>query len=90
MSIRKESRRGMVLFFITSLAFLAVWGTMFASQIYRFMFFTWPFFATASIFACLLLVTVICLSVYAFLNFGLGLPEYCEFDSVPPVHILTL
>lgn len=82
-STRNESRRGMVFFFIISLAFLAVWGTMFASQIYRFMFFTWSFFATASIFACLLLVTVVCLSVYAFLNFGLGLPEYFQRPMTP-------
>lgn len=69
----------MVFFFVLSIGFLAVWGAMFASQIYRFMFFTWSFFATISIFACLLLVTVGCLSVYAFLNFGLGLPEYREY-----------
>lgn len=88
-SIRKESRRGLIVFFILSLGFLAVWGTMFASQIYRFMFGTWSFFATMSIFACLLLVTVVCLSVYAFLNFGLGLPEYLQRPMVHPADNVT-
>jgi hypothetical protein len=89
MSSRKESRLGMILFFIISLGFLVVWGAMFASPIYGFMFFTWSFFATASIFACLLVVTLLCLSVYAFLNFGLGLTEYRECDSIHVVQILN-
>jgi hypothetical protein len=88
-SSRKESRLGMIFFFITSLSFLAVWGAMLASQIYRFMFFTWSFFATVGIFAGLLLVTVVCLSVYVFLNFGLGLTEYRECDSITFVQILN-
>lgn len=69
----------MLIFFGVSVGFLAIWGAMFASQIYRFMFNTWSFFGTMSITACLLLITVLGLSVYAFLNFGLGLPEYCKF-----------
>ena len=89
MSSRKESRLGMTFFFIISLAFLAVWGAMFASQISRFMFSTWPFFATVSILACLLLVTLVCLSVYAFLSFGLGLTEYRECDPIQLVQILN-
>jgi hypothetical protein len=69
----------MVVFFILSVVFLAIWGVMFRSDIYRFMFFTWPFFATTSITACLLLITVMGLSVYAFFNFGLGFPEYSKY-----------
>ena len=76
MSIRKESRWGMIGFFAISLGFVALWGVMLHSSIYRYMFFTWSFFATMSIFAFLCLVSLLGLSIYVFLNFGLGLPEY--------------
>lgn len=82
MSIRKESRWGMIAFFVVSLGFVVLWGIMFHSSIYRYMFFTWSFFATMSIFAFLLLISILGLSVYIFLNFGLGLPEYLQAPEV--------
>ncbi|KAG8873170.1 hypothetical protein FRC20_008569 [Serendipita sp. 405] len=75
-STRKEHRIGMVVFFGISLGFMAIWGSMFGSSIYRFMFFTWSFFAVMSVSTCIMLVILIILSVLVFLNFGLGLPEY--------------
>ncbi|KAG8832451.1 hypothetical protein FRC17_001324 [Serendipita sp. 399] len=77
-STRREHRLGMIIFFGITLGFVAIWGSMFGSSIYRFMFFTWPFFSVMSVFTCVLLVALVVLAVFVFLSFGLGLPEYLQ------------
>ncbi|KAH9481284.1 hypothetical protein JR316_0005806 [Psilocybe cubensis] len=76
--VRRECRiRFFIFCFISTTAFsLSI--TMFSSNIYRYIFSTWPFFATITITAFVLLVGTTVLGIICRLHFGEGLAHYLQ------------
>ncbi|KAG6908705.1 hypothetical protein DXG01_003638 [Tephrocybe rancida] len=77
-SVRKEGRRRFLAFSVISIFLVAVSSLMFFSDLYRFIFVTWPFFATLTVTAFILIVTTALLGVWCRLNFGRGLSHYLQ------------
>ncbi|KAF8918318.1 hypothetical protein CPB85DRAFT_1214125 [Mucidula mucida] len=76
LSVRREYRKLFVVFGILSVFLLSVSSFMFASNLYRLIFDSWPFFATITVTAYVLLVVTSFLAVVCRLHFGKGLKEY--------------
>ena len=53
-----------------------IWTLMFFSPLYRFVFNTWPFFATMTVTSYIFLVATSILGALCRLNFGKGLAHY--------------
>ncbi|KAJ3992423.1 hypothetical protein F5050DRAFT_1579599 [Lentinula boryana] len=89
-SVRHENRRQFIVFAGISLLLLASSSGIFASpckfffyssSLYRFIFQTWPFFATMTITSYLLIVLTSILGIWCRANFGRGLPEFRTSDA---------
>ncbi|KAF9048021.1 hypothetical protein BDZ89DRAFT_1057978 [Hymenopellis radicata] len=76
LSVRREYRKLFVVFGLLSLFLLGVSSFMFASDLYRLIFDSWPFFATITVTAYVLLVVTSFLAIVCRLHFGKGLKEY--------------
>lgn len=76
--VRKESRSQFAVFFTVSGFLLALSTAMFFSSFYRYIFTTWPFFATLTVTAYILIVATSVLAVMCRLNFGKGLAHYLQ------------
>ncbi|KAF8910614.1 hypothetical protein CPB84DRAFT_1743449 [Gymnopilus junonius] len=74
--VRKECNVRFTLFCLISLLLLGTSIAMFASDLYRYIFSTWPFFATITVTSFLFLVGTTVLAVICRLNFGQGLAHY--------------
>ncbi|KAJ3793050.1 hypothetical protein GGU11DRAFT_760243 [Lentinula aff. detonsa] len=82
-SVRHENRRQFIVFAGISLLLLASSSGIFASPLYRFIFRTWPFFATMTITSYLLIVLTTILGIWCRANFGRGLPEFLREREIP-------
>lgn len=81
LSIRREHRIWSLVFLVVGLFITASWTTMFANVLYRWTFENFPFFATLSISAFIVLVIVMILAVICRLNFGKGLPQFYKTED---------
>ncbi|KAL5504727.1 hypothetical protein ACEPAH_7390 [Sanghuangporus vaninii] len=79
-SIRREHHICSLIFLITGLALCAAWTSMFASIMYRWSFQNFPFFATLTISAFIVLAGTVALAVVCRINFGKGLPQYLKTE----------
>jgi len=92
-SIRREKRNLFAAFFFLGLILVAVSSAMFAGALYRFVFNTWSFFATMTVFAYIQLVLTSILGILCRLKFGNGLTDYLTVSektedlSFDPVHM---
>lgn len=92
-SVRREKRNLFAAFTILGLILVVVSSAMFASALYRFVFDTWSFFATITVFAYILLVLTSILGILCRVKFGNGLTAYLtvgertEDLSFDPVHL---
>jgi len=76
--IRRESKRLMYSFYVTSMVYLGCSGGMFKSDTFRQIFSRWSFIAGLFILSYFLIVVTIGLSIICQVNFGQGLPHYFE------------
>lgn len=65
-------------FLTVSFIYVACWSIMFYSQVYRWTFMHWGFFACVTALSFVVLVLVTVFSVLCWLNFGKGLVQYRE------------
>ncbi|OCB85097.1 hypothetical protein A7U60_g7722 [Sanghuangporus baumii] len=79
-SIRREHHICSLIFLITGLALCAAWSSMFASVMYRWSFRNFPFFATLTISAFIVLVGTVALALVCRIDFGKGLPQYLKTE----------
>ncbi|KAE9406129.1 hypothetical protein BT96DRAFT_282076 [Gymnopus androsaceus JB14] len=80
---RRESRWQFLVFFGISLLLCASSSGVFASPLYMFIFHTWPFFASLTVVAYVLIVFTSIMGVFCRLQFGKGLPEFLQQKEVP-------
>uniref|UniRef100_A0A8H8CEP1 Uncharacterized protein n=1 Tax=Psilocybe cubensis TaxID=181762 RepID=A0A8H8CEP1_PSICU len=76
--VRKECRIRFGIFCAISIFLLSISTLMFFSPLYRYIFMTWPFFATVTVTAYVLTVFTSVLAIVCRLNFGKGLAHYLQ------------
>lgn len=59
-------------FLVISMLFITAWAAMFASDVYRWTFATWPFFAVMTVTSFVVLVSTTGLAIVCRLNFKKG------------------
>ncbi|ELU37114.1 hypothetical protein AG1IA_08859 [Rhizoctonia solani AG-1 IA] len=67
--VRRENKLMMHAFLIISLLFITAWAAMFASDVYRWSFATWPFFAAMTVTSFVVLVATTGLAIVCRYNF---------------------
>jgi hypothetical protein len=86
-AIRKEHHAWSLAFLVSGLAIVAAWSSMFASILYQWTFQNFPFFATVTVTAFIVLVITVALGIICRLNFGHGLPKYrTSFSSITALY----
>ncbi|KAK0200984.1 hypothetical protein DFS33DRAFT_1356270 [Desarmillaria ectypa] len=81
LSVRRESRLLFIMFGALSVFLLSISTFMFASPLYRFIFMAWPFFATMTVTAYILLVATSALGVVCRLHFDKGLAQFLRVSD---------
>ncbi|KAF8064161.1 hypothetical protein FPV67DRAFT_1420008 [Lyophyllum atratum] len=81
-SVRKEGRKRFWVFSVISVFLVGVSTMMFTSAIYRFIFMSWPFFATITVTSFVLILVTTLLGVWCRLNFGRGLAHFLQVSDV--------
>jgi len=77
-SIRSESKIRFGVFAFISIFLLSLLTVFFFSPIYRYVFTSWPFFASVTVTAYVLVIASSVLGVLCRLNFGKGLAHYLQ------------
>lgn len=70
-----------------------LWPAMFSSDIYRYVFVTWPFFACVSVTSYLFVLATTLMAIICRMNFGKGLGHFSECSLISlrvPFGILTM
>ncbi|KAF9480665.1 hypothetical protein BDN70DRAFT_877383 [Pholiota conissans] len=76
--VRKECNIRFGIFVAISVILLVISTLMFESPLYRYIFVSWPLFATMTITAYVLTVVTTALAIFCHLNFGKGLGHYFQ------------
>lgn len=84
-----RARIWMAIFIGMAGVMIAGWASMFASDVFRWSFLAWDFFAFMTVAAGVLLAAAMGLGIACRLNFGKGLPEYRAFITLPHKNQLT-
>ena len=66
----------MRIFLLLCFAYIVSWGIMFYSEVYRYTFISWPFFAAMTVIFFVVMFATGAAGVLAWLNFGKGLAEF--------------
>lgn len=77
----------MVAFLLLGVIYIGGWGVLYYSQVFRWTWIQWPFFASLSVSAALVQLASIILGIICWRNFHRGLAQYCAlsyFYSFPP------
>ncbi|KAG9121326.1 hypothetical protein FRC07_002746 [Ceratobasidium sp. 392] len=87
--VRRENKPMMHVFLMISLLFITAWAAMFASDVYRWTFATWPFFAAMTVVSYVVLVATTGLAIICRINFKKVQSQQilpgAEFsDALPP------
>ncbi|CUA74842.1 Protein FMP27, mitochondrial [Rhizoctonia solani] len=83
-SVRRENKHMMHAFLGISLLFIVTWAAMFASDVYRWVFATWPFFAAMSVTSFVVLVATTGLAIVCRYNFKKGLALFLQSQQILP------
>ena len=75
---RREKKLFMASFLTVSFIYIACWSIMFYSQVYRWTFINWVFFACITVASFVVLVLATVFGVLCWFNFGKGLAQYRE------------
>ncbi|KAH8101293.1 hypothetical protein BXZ70DRAFT_121848 [Cristinia sonorae] len=81
-AVRREMKLLMILFFSICFIYIACWSIMFYSQVYRWTWMQWPFFASMAIASFIVLIASGAFAVMCMLNFDKGLAHYLHVESV--------
>jgi hypothetical protein len=80
--VRRESKRLMICFLFLGFCIILAWSIMFYSLVYRWTFIQWPFFATLTIEAFIVLIASCILGIICWRNFNKGLGHFIYVESV--------
>ncbi|KAG8771056.1 hypothetical protein FRC12_003877 [Ceratobasidium sp. 428] len=82
--VRRENKVMMHAFLVISLLFVTAWAAMFASDVYRWTFATWPFFAAMTVVSYVVLVATTGLAIICRYNFKKGLALFLQSQQILP------
>ncbi|KAG9092016.1 hypothetical protein FS749_016063 [Ceratobasidium sp. UAMH 11750] len=82
--VRRENKLMMHAFLVIGLLFVTAWAAMFASDVYRWTFATWPFFAAMTVVSYVVLVATTGLAVVCRYNFKKGLALFLQSQQLLP------
>ncbi|KZT69426.1 hypothetical protein DAEQUDRAFT_265307 [Daedalea quercina L-15889] len=80
-AVRRELRLLMAGFMVVSFIYIACWSIMFYSQVYRWTFINWVFFASMTVLSFVVLVLTTVFGALCWLNFGKGLAQYLDAEA---------
>ncbi|KAF8990258.1 hypothetical protein BDQ17DRAFT_1372156 [Cyathus striatus] len=80
--VRRECNIRFFVFCGISVFIISISTLLFFSPLYRFIFGSWPFFATITVTAYILMVLTSSLGIFCRLNFGRGLAHYLQVNEV--------
>lgn len=75
-AIRRELKLVMAGFMFLVVAYIVCWGAMFYSEVYRWTFIEWPFFACSTLVSMVVLFGSVISSTISWMGFGKGLAHY--------------
>ena len=75
-AVRREMKLLMAGFLFLDLCYIVLWSAMFYSEVYRWTFIEWPFFACSTMVSMAVLLGAAIFGVISWLNFGKGLAHY--------------
>ncbi|KAI5120285.1 hypothetical protein M0805_005342 [Coniferiporia weirii] len=78
---RREKRRTMLAFLCMGALYVIGWGIMYYSQVFRWTWIQWPFFASLSVAAQIVQLASVVLGVVCKRNFHRGLAQYLNIDD---------
>ncbi|THH29296.1 hypothetical protein EUX98_g4895 [Antrodiella citrinella] len=81
-AVRRENRWWMALFLAICFIYIASWSIMFYSQVYRWTWVQWPFFASMTVASFIILIIAGIFAVICLLNFDRGLAHYLHVEGV--------
>lgn len=80
-SVRLERKRPMAVFLVLTFIFVSTWAIMFYSEVYRFTFLDWPYFACTTVASFMVLISAFIFGIICWRNFGKGLAHYLHTES---------
>lgn len=81
-AVRREMKKLMVAFFTLGLFFIASWAVMFYSLVFRWTFNSWPFFASLTVAAFVMMFGSCALGILCWMNFNKGLAQFLYVEDV--------
>ncbi|KAF8154025.1 hypothetical protein B0H34DRAFT_799931 [Crassisporium funariophilum] len=78
MCVRRECKISFLIVCAISTFLLTISTVLFHSPLYRYIFITWPFFATVTVTSYVLIIVTTVFGVLCRLNFGKGLAHYLQ------------
>ncbi|TCD64570.1 hypothetical protein EIP91_003897 [Steccherinum ochraceum] len=81
-AVRRENKIVMTVFLLVCFIYLATWPMMFFSDVYRWTWLQWPFFASMSAVSFVVLVCAGVFAVGCLINFNRGLAHYLHVEDV--------
>jgi len=79
--VRREQKGLMISFLAIAFFFIAGWGIMFYSIVYRWSFVQWPYLGCFTVASFVLIIASIVLGTICWRNFGKGLAEYLNAEA---------
>ncbi|KAI0049731.1 hypothetical protein FA95DRAFT_1537748 [Auriscalpium vulgare] len=80
-AVRREKKALMIAFLATDFVLIAEWSLMFYSEVYRFTFIDWPFFAAMTIISFLVMIHSGAFGIVCWVNFDKGLAEWLYVEK---------
>lgn len=77
-SVRREMKKTMIAFLFVGFAGLTCWSVMYYSEVFRWTWLQWPFFACFVIISQVVLIASIILGIMCWRNFHKGLAQFCK------------
>ncbi|KAI0752121.1 hypothetical protein C8Q74DRAFT_1373907 [Fomes fomentarius] len=81
-AIRRELKLVMAGFMFLVVAYIVCWGVMFYSEVYRWTFIEWPFFACSTLVSMVVLLGSVIFGTISWMGFGKGLAHYLHVEAV--------
>jgi len=81
-SVRREKKRPMLAFLLIDFVFFTAWAIMYYSEVYRWTWIQWPFFASLTACAQVIMAATIVIGTICWRQFGNGLAHYLHVEKV--------
>ncbi|TFK92896.1 hypothetical protein K466DRAFT_181277 [Polyporus arcularius HHB13444] len=81
-AVRREMNFLMAGFLFLTFCYITLWSAMFSSEVYRWTFIEWPFFACSTMVSMGVLLGAAIFGIISWVNFGKGLAHYLHVEAV--------